>query len=155
MKKDYTTRFVSSAKEVLAEIVNTRVAADVTLLEKDTIHSLGVVILIVLTGQLRGRILIDMSKETAVGIAELMTGEVIKRFNDTVQDAVIEIGNLIAGRFITVMRNTMVTDIEMNLPILFAGEEMRILDTHTETMAVSLETQFGNVDINVAVMENR
>ncbi|MGN0716623.1 chemotaxis protein CheX, partial [Treponema berlinense] len=104
-----------------------------------------------------GRVLFDMSYETALNIASKMNGETIATFDDLAKATISELANLITAQAVTKLHE-LGFKFDLTPPALFAGEKMEIAalggqTDSVEALIVPLITECGKVEINVAIRE--
>ena len=58
----------------------------------------GVAVVVGVIGNLKGRIVFDLSEETAIKIASKLNGEEFKTFDEMARSTISEIANMITGR---------------------------------------------------------
>ena len=71
MRIEYINPFVESSCEIIEEVLGTKVEKEELFLKDTTTPILGVAVFIGLAGVVRGRVLIDMSSETALNIQDV------------------------------------------------------------------------------------
>ena len=102
-----------------------------------------------ITGEAEGRVLFDMTPESAVRIAEAMNGETTSELNRLGQDTLAELASMIAGRAITIL-NDAGHQLQVSPPTLLIGDNVTISNFKLETLVVPLGTAYGDVVVNVA-----
>jgi chemotaxis protein CheX len=75
VRYDFVNPFVSSAREILEEVLSGRIDAGKIRLSPAPVSSLGVTAIVGVTGEGEGRVLFDMSRKTALAIASEMNEE--------------------------------------------------------------------------------
>lgn len=110
-----------------------------------------VTILAGVTGDIRGQVLYGMSLVTAEKIATAMLQEPIMTFDELATSAIAELGNMITGNAIMHLSergfNCVITP-----PSVIRGMNIEI-STPVPALVVPLITQFGKVEINIALAE--
>ncbi|MCJ8344568.1 chemotaxis protein CheX [bacterium] len=118
-------------------------------------NSLGFAVIIGVTGDLEGRVIVDMSQATAIKFAEIMNMEEIGEFNDLVKSSMGEIGNMISGRAISKLQNEG-GDFNITPPTLFEGENMIVSTPNAlPIIVVPLSVPFGHIDVNLALTHRK
>jgi len=154
MRIEYIDPFVEAAHEILDSVLESGAKKGELYLKESSTPILGVAILVGLAGDVRGRILLDMTRETAMKISDAMNGEQTGEFNALAKSTITEIGNMIGGLAITKLSN-IGFQFHMSPPSLLTGENMEITSPSIETVIVPIETEFGTVELNVAVKERQ
>lgn len=150
MRYDYVNPFVSSAREILQEVLSGRIHAGKVRLSPAPASSRGVTAIVGVTGEGEGRVLYDMSRETALAIASEMNEERRSELDTLAKDTLSELASMMTGRAVTVL-NDLGHRLRVSPPTLIAGDNMTFSNSELETMVVPLETSHGEVVVNVAM----
>ena len=117
------------------------------------IESLGVLIIINITGDLEGKIVYCMNEDDAKAIASsMMMGMQLENFDDMAKSAVSELVNMLTANAATNLSNENVK-VDISTPLLIYG-------THTEestvdkTLCVSMNVNNTVVDVNISLQSN-
>lgn len=153
MRYDFVNPFVSSAREILEEVLSGRIAAGKIRLSPAPVSSRGVTAIVGVTGEGEGRVLFDMSRETALAIATEMNQEAQADLGVLAKDTLSELASMMTGRAVTVL-NDRGHNLRVSPPTLIAGDNVTISNSELETLVVPLSTSCGEVIVNVA-METR
>lgn len=156
MRVEYINPFVESAYNVLKEVLNTEVNRGELYLKSTSMPVLGVAAVVGLAGDVEGRVLFDMTRETAIQIAssmlEGMEMEKIEELNDMGKATITELANMITGQSVTKLHN-LGFKFDLTPPAIFTGENMEVSDTGVEALIVPMEVPQGKIEINVAIRE--
>ncbi len=152
MRLEYINPFVEASCDILQEVLGTNIEKEELFLKDTTVPILGVAVLIGLTGNVRGRVLLDMDMSTSLKIASLMNDEEITSFNDLAKATISELANMIGGRAITGLHNEGFS-FQVSPPSIFTGKNMEITSHALEAFIVPLKTPYGRIEVNVAVKE--
>jgi chemotaxis protein CheX len=151
----YMTPFIRAAIKVCKEMLDLSVTGAHTENEGDSFISQGFVVIVGFTGGWRGRFFLDMPHATAIKMAEILTGEEYQSVNE--EDVLLcgaEIGNIISGNAITDVNNTQAgLNIRLTPPSVFAGEDVSLFNVHLSSWSVLMQTEAGEIKINLAVEE--
>lgn len=152
----YLNPFFSSAFDIISEMSGEAVTrGQLRLHNKAESNSHGFAVIIGVTGDLEGRVIVDMSKSTAIKFAEIMNMEDIGEFNDLVKSSMGEIGNMISGRAVTKLQNEG-GDFNITPPTLFEGENMIVSTPQAlPIIVVPLTVPFGHIDVNLALTKKK
>ena len=148
----YLNPFFSSAYDVIHEMSGEAVKrGQLRLHNKPESPSSGFAVVIGVTGELEGRVIVDLKKETAVKFAEIMNMEEIGEFNELVKSTMGEIGNMISGRAVSKLQNEGFS-FNITPPTLFEGENMVVsTPSNLPIIVVPLEVSFGVITVNLAL----
>ncbi len=158
MRVEYINPFVESAFSVLKEVLQTDIQRGELYLKSTSMPVLGVAAIIGLAGDVEGRVLFDMSKTTAIGVASAMLQsmemEPIDTLNDMGKATITELANMITGQAVTKLHN-LGFKFDLTPPAIFTGDNMEISDSglKVEALIVPMEMPQGKIEINVAVRE--
>lgn len=156
MRVEYINPFVESAHSVLAEVLQVDVNRGELYLKSTAAPVLGVAAIIGLAGDVEGRVLLDMSRETAVQIAsgmlKSMDMEPISELNEMGRATITELANMITGQAVTKLHN-LGFKFDLTPPALVTGDNMEISNTNVEALIVPMELPHGKIEINVAIRE--
>lgn len=156
MRVEYINPFVESAYNVLKEVLGAEVNRGDLYLKSTSMPVLGVAAVVGLAGDVEGRVLFDMTKETAVNVAssmlEGMDMEKPTELDDMGKATITELANMITGQAVTKLHN-LGFQFDLTPPAIFTGENMEVSDTGVEALIVPMELPQGKIEINVAVRE--
>jgi chemotaxis protein CheX len=156
MRVEYINPFVEAAISVLQEMAGVKFTRGDLALKTFPMISKGLVIVIGVAGEIEGRVLYDMNKESAMKIASLMMGgEEVSEYDEMAASALAELGNIISGSAISQL-NDLGFNFDITPPTLFSGEnlEMRNPSMGTQTLVIPLTNpEVGEIVINVALKE--
>ena len=150
MRVEYINPFVETSFRVLKEVLGDADVKRGNLYLKSTaMPAMGVAALVGLAGDVEGRVLFDMTLETAINIASKMNGEKLSQFD--------ELANLITAQAVTKLHE-LNFKFDLTPPALFAGQQMEIAalgggSENVEALIVPLITECGKIEVNVAIRE--
>lgn len=150
MKSDYIHPFVEAAVKVLGEVTGGKVSRGAVTLRTALVTSRGIASLVGIFGEAEGRMLLDMSRETARRLASMMNRQEMDDEEELVPATVNELANIIAGRAVSDLVNRG-HRFNITSPTLFSGKEMNVFNTTLETVVIPLDTEEGQVVINLAI----
>ena len=114
----------------------------------------GVAAQIYLTGDIEGRIILDLAPETAVRVASHYAGAEVPESDDLVRETVCELANQITGNAVTAL-NDQGFHFRVHPPVLHTSEHGAKSSEDTEALVMSFETERGNMFMNIALRYNR
>lgn len=150
MRYEFVESFAESASEALGQALGEPVKKGSLVLKESPMPSRGVATIIALTGEVEGRVIFDMTASTARGIAGSMNGKKFDDLGALVYDTICELSNIMIGRAVTSL-NDQNFIFEVNPPTTISGKDLSISDYQLETLVIPLTTQYGDVDLNVAL----
>ncbi|MFP3042250.1 chemotaxis protein CheX [Treponema primitia] len=153
MRVEYINPFVEAAFSVLKEVLNTDVKRGDLYLKSTTMSIMGVAALVGLAGDVEGRVVFDMTKQTALGVAGAMNGETFTTMDELAKATIQELANMITAQAVTKLHD-LGFKFDLTPPALFTGENMEISNREVEALIVPMELgPIGKIEINVAVRE--
>lgn len=152
MRVEYINPFVESAFEILNEVLGVDIKRGELFLKSTSQPVMGVTAIVGLAGDVEGRVLFDMSDETALKIASAMNGEELKELDELAKATITELANMITAQAITKLHD-LGFSFDLTPPAIITGENMKVTDTDVEALIVPMEMPQGKIEINVAVRE--
>jgi chemotaxis protein CheX len=153
MRVEYINPFVEAAFNVLKEVLNVDVKRGELYLKSTTMSIMGVATLVGLAGDVEGRVLFDMTKETALNIAGAMNDEEFTVLDELAKATITELANMVTAQAVTKLHD-LGFKFDLTPPALFSGENMEISNREVEALIVPMELgDYGKIEINVAVRE--
>jgi chemotaxis protein CheX len=157
MRVEYINPFVEAAFNVLKEVLDTDVKRGDLYLKSSTMSIMGVAALVGLAGDVEGRVLFDMTKETALAVAGAMNGEEFTALDEMVKATITELANMITAQAVTKLHD-LGFKFDLTPPALFTGENMEISNNlEVEALIVPMEFgpggKTGKIEINVVIRE--
>ena len=154
MKMDLIQPFINAADAVLAETLecNTQIG-DMTM-EEETYRRKGIAAVIVVQGDIEGRVIFDIDPTTAITIASKLAGQPVGHTDQIVYETICELANLVIGNAVTSL-NDQGFHFHI-LPPAIHKEELGVGSTEdTEALVMYIKTPAGNVHLNIAMRYNR
>lgn len=152
MRVEYINPFVEAAYSIMMEVLQTEVERKDLYLKKTTQPVMGVAALVGLAGDVEGRVLIDMSQDTAVKIASTMNGEELTGLDELAKATITELANMITAQAVTKLFD-LGFKFDLTPPSIITGDNMSVSDANVEALIVPLQMPQGLVEINVAIRE--
>lgn len=156
MRVEYINPFVEAAHSVLKEVLQVDVQRGELYLKSTAAPVLGVAAIIGLAGDVEGRVLLDMSRVTAIqvasGMLQSMDMEPIDELNEMGRATITELANMITGQAVTKLHN-LGFKFDLTPPALVTGDNMEISNANVEALIVPMEMPQGKMEINVAIRE--
>lgn len=155
MRVEYINPFVEATYNVLNEVLGGGVKRGDLYLKESSMKIMGVAALVGLAGDVEGRVLFDMSHETALKVAGAMNGgEVFTTLDDMAKATITELANMITAQAVTKLHE-LGFKFDLTPPALFAGSNMEIANTlKVEALIVPMDLgEIGIIEVNVVVRE--
>jgi chemotaxis protein CheX len=155
MRVEYINPFVESAFSVLKEVMNAEVKRGEIYLKPTTMAIMGVAALVGLAGDVEGRVLFDMTKNTALAVAGAMNNEKFTALDELAKATIQELANMITAQAVTKLHE-LGFKFDLTPPALFTGENMEVSTNLGEVEALIVPMELGangKIEVNVAIRE--
>ena len=152
MRVEYVNPFVESAIKVLSSTVSEYVKREELFLRPKMCPAMGVTVIVGLAGQISGRVIIDMSRETGLKIASTMNDETLTEYDELVVSTITELANMITGKAVTWLTE-LGFQFDITPPALFIGDNIQISGNNVEVMVVPIELPQGRLEISIGIKE--
>lgn len=151
LNAEHINPFLMAAKKVLQDMCFVEVAIQKPLLKEASFEQDDWVIIIGVTGEMRGQVLIGMSEDDACNIASKMCMMEVKQIDDFAASALSELGNMIMGNAATVFSSNGV-GIDITPPTLSNGK-VSFTNTFTKTLCVPMSFPGGKIELFLALRQ--
>ncbi|GHU64345.1 chemotaxis protein CheX [Spirochaetia bacterium] len=159
MRVEYINPFVEAAFNVLKEVLNTDVKRGDLFLKSSSMRIMGVAAMVGLAGDVEGRVLFDMNKETALFVVSAMNGEEFKAMDEMAKATIQELANMITAQAVTKLHD-LGFKFDLTPPALFTGDNMEVatnMGKDVEALIVPMQLGVGGtsgkIEINVVIRE--
>jgi len=155
MRVEYINPFVEAAYSVLKEVLNAEVKRGEIYLKPTSMSIMGVAALVGLAGDVEGRVLFDMTKESALFVAGRMNGEEFTTFDELGKATIQELANMITAQAVTKLHD-LGFKFDLTPPALFTGDNMEVSTNlgEVEALIVPMEIDSAHkIEVNVAIRE--
>ena len=155
MRVEYINPFVEAAFGILKEVLNSEVKRGEIYLKPTSMSIMGVAALVGLAGDVEGRVLFDMTKETALHVAGAMNSEEFTVLDELGKATIQELANMITAQAVTKLHD-LGFKFDLTPPALFTGENMEVSTNLGEVEALIVPMMLGEngkIEVNVAIRE--
>ena len=149
MRVEYINPFSEAAYNILSQVLSEDIKRG-DLYLKSTF--MGVAAIVGLAGDVEGRVIFDMTLDTALKIASAMNNEELAEFDELARATITELANLITAQAVTKLHD-LGFKFDLTPPALFTGENMKISNNDIEALIVPMTAPQGRVEINVAIRD--
>src|SRR5271154_5437394 len=153
MKMELIQPFINAADAVLAQGLQCLTSVGNLSMDQEAYRRKGVAALIWVTGDIEGRIIIDLDPETAVRVASRFAGAELPESDDLIRETVCELANQVIGNAVTSL-NDQGFHFRVHPPVLHTSEHGPTNTEDTEALVICCETARGNVFMNIALRYN-
>lgn len=149
LNAEHINPFLMAAKKVLQDMCFVEVTIQKPVLKPASFGSDVWVIIVGVTGEMRGQVLIAMTEENACNIASKMCMMEVTEINEFAASALSELGNMIMGNAATVFSSNNV-GIDITPPTLSHGE-VSFTSSYAKTLCVPMAMPDGEIDLYLAL----
>ncbi|WP_213974319.1 response regulator [Tepidanaerobacter acetatoxydans] len=118
-------------------------------LSSETMQSKGIAVVIGIIGKYSGRMILDMSIETATDLSNKMLKRECKQANEIIA-TIGEFANIISGNACSMLnRENKVFGLRVSPPSVFYGKSLNISSANFKTSSIIIDTEFGEMLLNI------
>lgn len=138
MNIEYINPFIEASQTVLMQIASLDAKLGKVFLKTSPYKSEDIIIMVGLTGKIRGQAIFSMSRNFGMKIAScMMMGMQVTEFDELSKSAISELANMIMGNAATLLYNRGI-NIDITPPSLLMGENMQITPSKMKTICIPL-----------------
>jgi chemotaxis protein CheX len=142
--------FVQAAVEVLKAEVEADVSRGDISMQKSSLTSEDITVMINLVGDVYGVVMYGMHKNTCLNLVSKILGQEFTELNSLAQSGVAELGNVISGRA-TIRFSETGFKSNISPPTVLNGNGVEISTLDFPRIVVPLNTQFGTLTVHLAL----
>jgi len=150
MRMELIQPFINAADAVFAESLQGPTKIGDLLMEEGAYHRKGVAALIVIKGDIEGRIILDLAPEVALKVAAILAGGEVADSEQVVRETVCELANMVIGNSVTLL-NDQGYRFKVFPPEIHMNDQGLAGSRDTEAMVLAIETTCGNIYLNIAM----
>ena len=154
MKMELIQPFINAADAVLSQGLQGSTKVGNLTMEEDAYRRKGVAGMIAVSGDIEGRIVLDMEPQTAVKVASHYAGAELPESDSLIKETIFELANQVVGNAISAL-NDQGFHFRVHPPLLLTAQEGDKTSEDTEALMICFETAMGNVFMNVALRYNK
>lgn len=145
----YLAHFAAAFEMNVSDINESKCEISTSPITGGIFASEGLAIVIGITGQIQGRVILDMSRKTAQMLAERVCGGQDVREVDMLH-SVSEFANIIAGHGVSRVNNIFQSfDLRLTPPSILFGDTLNIMNPQLHSFIVTAETAIGRIALSV------
>lgn len=151
MQAQHINPFIAGFQAITQEVGGISFKSVNTTLKQTTMASKNVIIMLGVTGDLRGNVAINLDETTAMQIASnMMGGMPVASFDEIAKSAVSELGNMVMGRVCTAISEQGLS-IDITPPSLLMGDNLQLSFTKLPLLSVTFKHEEMEVDFDISV----
>jgi len=153
MKAEFINPFLQAATQVLESELGAGPQRGTIGLQRSAYTSNEVTAVVGVTGGVSGMVLFSMAESTARGMVGVMMGQQFPEFDALAQSGIAEIGNVVTGRAAVLLAEAGFPS-DLAPPMLIVGKGTLLSTLDVQRLVIPLETEFGSIEVQVALKEN-
>lgn len=153
---EYINPFIGAAQKILRDVCQLETKLQKPYLRDAVFEGDVLAIIIGLTGNIKGQVILSLSIDSACDIAsKMMMGMPVDELNDMARSAISELSNMILGNAATALsQKGLVVDITP--PSVCLGKDMNISVNHSSNICVPLAFDNDHVfEINISIVDEK
>ena len=155
MKAEYANIFIKSAVAVFVKEVGVGLSRKNLTRKSAPVPSLPISIVIGITGNIRGQVVYSMDSDFAFQVTKAMIpNKLPTEIKKLTNSAVSEIANMITGQASIALAGEDQL-IHLTPPAVFTGSDMQVDFLAVPTICLSLISEIGSLEINIAFTESQ
>jgi len=154
MRLDYINTFIDSVADALEETSGAPVSRGAIKLRGESSARLDIAAVIGMTGDVDGRVIIEMDRVTALAISGNMNKEPSGELDPLAMDTLRELANILVARAVSALNDRSFV-FRLTPPLLFTGADLaRSGRINLESLMVPLHANAGTINLHVALTMN-
>jgi chemotaxis protein CheX len=154
MRMELIQPFINAADAVLSQGLQGTTKVGNLSMEEDAYRRKGVAGMVALTGDIEGRIVLDLEPQTAVRVASHYAGSPLPESDALIKETIYELANQVVGNAVCAL-NDQGFHFRVHPPVLLTSAEGDKTSEDVEALMICFETSLGNVFMNVALRYNK
>jgi chemotaxis protein CheX len=151
VRADFVNAFVKASTEVINNFVPDKFSVGKPFLRQNPFPTKDIVIMLGITGDVKGQAVFSMSEELAKQIASgMMMGMPVDTMDEMAKSALSELANMIMGNSATLIFN-LGAAIDITPPSLVKGTKIEISSAGMETICVPLVSNMGEIEFDIGI----
>jgi chemotaxis protein CheX len=150
MRMELIQPFINAADAVFSESLGGPTNIADLNMDENAYRRKGVAALIAIKGDIEGRVILDLSPEVAMRVASFLAGSEVPASEQAVRETVCELANMVIGNSVTLL-NDQGFRFKVFPPEIHMNEEGLAGSADTEAMVICIETQCGEIFLNISM----
>ncbi len=154
MKMELIQPFINAADAVLSQGLQGSTKVGNLSMEEHAYRRKGVAGMVALSGDIEGRIIVDLEPQTAVRVASHYAGAELPESDGLIKETIFELANQVVGNAVCAL-NDQGFHFRVHPPLLLTSEEGDKTSEDMEALTICFETSMGKIFMNVALRYNK
>jgi chemotaxis protein CheX len=142
--------FINAADAVLSQGLSCTTKVGNLSMEEEGYRCQGVAAMVALSGDIEGRIILDMEPQTALRVASHYAGSELPKSDGLIEETIYELANQVVGNAVCFL-NDQGFHFRVHPPVLLSSADGDKSSEDVEALMICFETSLGNVFMNVAL----
>lgn len=151
IKVEHINPFLLASTKVFSEMCGIKLQIGKPYISEQIKAEDSIMIIIGITGEIKGQVIINLSKEATLDIASKMMMMPVTEIDEMVNSAIGELGNMILGNSATIFYSNNI-NIDITPPTIGRGD-VKFTSVYTHNICIPLSYDNFNMTFNVAVKE--
>ncbi|MGA6980601.1 MAG: chemotaxis protein CheX [Candidatus Sulfotelmatobacter sp.] len=154
MKMELIQPFINAADAVLSQGLSCTTKVGNLSMEEEAYRCKGVAGMVALSGEIEGRIILDLDTQTALRVASHYAGAELPESDGIIKETIFELANQVVGNAVCTL-NDQGFHFRVHPPELLSSAEGDKSSEDVEALMMCFETPLGSVFMNVALRYNQ
>ena|SRR5437868_3009495 len=150
MRMELIQPFINAADAVFSEALQSSTKILDLAMEEETYRRKGIAALILIKGEIEGRVILDLSPEVALKVAGVLAGSAVTESEQVARETVCELANMVIGNSVTLL-NDQGFRFKVFPPEIHVNDQGLSGSQDTEAMVICIETPCGQVYLNISM----
>src|SRR5947209_19700103 len=150
MRMELIQPFINAADAVFSEALQSPTKIVDLAMEEETYRRKGIAALILIKGEIEGRVILDLSPEVALKVAGVLAGSAVTESEQVARETVCELANMVIGNSVTLL-NDQGFRFKVFPPEIHVNDQGLSGSQDTEAMVICVETPCGEIYLNIAM----
>lgn len=151
MKAEHINPFIEETKNIFNEVAQINISPYKTSVKNTPITTKNVVVMIGVTGTLKGTVAVNLDEQFARKIASnMMCGMPVSELDEISMSAVKELFNMIMGRVATAFSEQS-ESIDITPPNMLIGEKIKLSIAFTPLLSIKFKYNEYDMDFDIAI----
>lgn len=153
MNVEHINPFLIECQNIFKEVGGIELSLVGTTLKRNPFATKNVVVMVGVTGQLKGSVVINMDKELAMLIASnMMYGMEVKELDELSKSAVSELGNMTMGKVASAFYSKGIL-IDITPPTLMIGESIELTMPNVPLLSIKFKYDKFDIDVDISIIK--
>lgn len=150
MRMELIQPFINAADAVFSESLQSPAKIADLSMDEETYRRKGIAALILIKGDIEGRVILDLAPEVALKVAGQLAGSPVPDSEQVVRETVCELANMVIGNSVTLL-NDQGFRFKVFPPEIHMNDQGLAGTADTEAMVLCVETPCGEIYLNIAM----